>query len=212
MSNAVADVRRRIVAASERAGRDPGTVRLIAVSKGYSAGAIKEIAEQGVTDFGENRLQEAVPKLEEVDGVTWHFIGHVQSNKATRIAQLFDYVHSVDSENAARRMHGTKVLVEVDFTGIEGRSGVASGQARHLAEVLAQAGAEPAGLMTVAPRGDPQAARNCFAALRTLREWLREQTAMELPELSMGMSDDFEIAIQEGATMVRIGRALFAPV
>jgi pyridoxal phosphate enzyme (YggS family) len=209
--NPVESVRERIRAACERVGRDPASVRLIAVSKGHTIEEIKRIAGLGVADFGENRLQEAIPKLEAVGNVTWHFVGHVQSNKAARIAQLFDYVHSVDGENAARRMREAKVLIEVDFTDIEGRAGVAPDGTQHLAEVLKDAGTESIGLMTVAPPGDAQVAARCFANLRELRDEIRVQTGLALPELSMGMSDDFEIAIEQGATMVRIGRALFVP-
>ena len=211
MPNPVESVRERIRTACERVGRDPASVRLIAVSKGHTIEEIRHIAGLGVADFGENRLQEAMPKLEAVDSVTWHFVGHVQSNKAARIGQLFDYVHSVDGENAARRMREAKVLIEVDFTGIDGRAGVAPGEAQHLAEVLKEAGTEPIGFMTVAPPDDAQAAARCFANLRELRDEIRVQTGFALPELSMGMSDDFEIAIEQGATMVRIGRALFVP-
>jgi len=208
MPNAVESVRQRIAAACECAGRDPQSVRLIAISKGHTIDEIKSVANLGVADFGENRLQEAIPKLEAVENVTWHFVGHVQSNKAARIAELFEYVHSVDSDKAAQRMSGTNVLIEVDFTDIEGRAGVKPPEVARLVEVLQEAGAPPLGLMTVAPQDDA-GARQCFASLRDLRDHVREETKLELPELSMGMSDDFEVAIEEGATMVRIGRALF---
>jgi pyridoxal phosphate enzyme (YggS family) len=208
MPDPVEAVRQRIAAACERAGRQEGSVRLIAICKGHTVDEIKRVADAGVKDFGENRLQEAIPKLEATENLTWHFVGHVQSNKATRIAELFDYVHSVDSEKAAQRMGATKVLIEVDFTNIEGRAGVKPHDVVHLVDVLKRDVAPPIGLMTVAPQGIVEA-RQCFAGLRNLRDQLREETELELPELSMGMSDDFEVAIEEGATMVRIGRALF---
>lgn len=208
MHNVVESVRQRIAAACERAGREEKSVRLIAICKGHTVDEIRRIAEMGVGDFGENRLQEAIPKVEAVTNVTWHFVGHVQSNKAARIAELFHYVHSVDSDKSAQRITGTKVLIEIDFTDIEGRGGVKPGDARHLVDVLKEAGNPPLGLMTVAPQ-DAGAARECFAGLRNLRDQLREETGLELPELSMGMSDDFEVAIEEGATMVQVGRALF---
>jgi pyridoxal phosphate enzyme (YggS family) len=208
MPGTVEAVRQRIAGACERADRDPKSVRLIAISKGHTTAEIRRVADLGVTNFGENRLQEAIPKLEDGDDLVWHFVGHVQSNKAARIAQLFDYVHSVDSEKAAQRMLGVNTLIEVDFTGIEGRAGVKAPEVRRLIEVLAASGSAPLGLMTVAPQ-DVAAARQSFMELRNLRDELRVETQLELPELSMGMSDDFELAIEEGATMVRIGRALF---
>lgn len=208
MPGTVETVRQRIASACERAGRDPQSVRLVAISKGHTIAEIRSVADLGVTDFGENRLQEAMPKVEQAGDLTWHFVGHVQSNKAARIAQLFDYVHSVDSEKSAQRMLGANALIEVDFTGIEGRAGAKGQEVSNLVEILKASGSAPLGLMTVAPQ-DVAQARRCFAELRNLRDELRRETKLELPELSMGMTDDFELAIEEGATMVRIGRALF---
>ena len=209
MDDSVAVVRQRIAAACVRSDRDPSSVRIIAVSKGRTLADIEHIRQQGLTDFGENRLQDGLPKVVALPGLTWHFIGHVQSNKARQIAQNFAYVHSVDRVEIAGKLQGPQILVEVDYTGIEGRAGVSPGGAESLVAALIAAGRIPMGLMAVAPQGDPAAARRCFASLRDLRDGLSSTLGIELPHLSMGMSDDFEIAVEEGSTMVRIGRALF---
>jgi pyridoxal phosphate enzyme (YggS family) len=151
-------------------------------------------------------------------GLRWHLIGHLQSNKAALAAQLFDTVHSLDSERLAVALGGHRdpardpisALVEVDFTGLAARSGITpEGAATLLQAVAGQPGLSAAGLMTIAPFGDPLAARACFRRLRELRDRLEVELDRALPELSMGMSDDFEVAIAEGATMVRLGRVLF---
>ena len=212
-------VRRRIARAAEGAGRDPAAVRLIAVTKTVAPARIAEAVAAGVTEVGENRVQEARLKHAGVPPrVSWHLIGHLQSNKAALAAQLFDTVQSLDSPRvgvalARHRDPGRgpiQGLVEVDFTGIPGRTGVPPDGAAELLRGLAgQPGLSLAGLMTIAPLGDSATARDCFRRLRELRDRLQVELGVELPELSMGMSDDFEIAVAEGATMVRLGRVIF---
>ena len=215
----VASVRRRISEAAERAGRDPASVRLIAVTKTVPSPRIAEAVAAGVTEIGENRVQEARLKHAGVpSGVSWHLLGHLQSNKAALAAQLFDTVHSLDSERLALALGSRRdpargpisALVEVDFTGIVARSGIPPEAAVPLLRAVAgQPGLRLAGLMTIATFGDPAAARRCFRSLRELRDRLQSDLGLGLPELSMGMSDDFETAVAEGATMVRLGRVLF---
>jgi len=212
-------VRRRIARAAEAAGRDPAAVRLIAVTKTVAPPRIGEAIAAGITEVGENRVQEARLKHAGVPpGVRWHLIGHLQSNKAALAAQLFDTVHSLDSQRvgAALARHRDPArgpiqgLLEVDFTGIPGRTGVPpEGAAELLRGLTGHPGLSLAGLMTIAPFGDPATARDCFRRLRELRDRLRGELGVELPELSMGMSDDFEIAVAEGATMIRLGRVIF---
>jgi hypothetical protein len=215
----LASVRSRISRAAERAGRDPASVRLIAVTKTVPPQRIAEAVVAGVTEIGENRVQEARWKHATVPpGLRWHLVGHLQSNKAALAARLFDTVHSLDSARVGAALSGHRDpgrgplqgLVEVDLTGIAGRTGVPPESAEALLRSLAEQRAlSLAGLMTLAPFGDPAAARECFRRLRELRDRLRAELGLELPELSMGMSDDFELAIAEGATMVRLGRVLF---
>lgn len=218
----VASVRQRIAAAAERAGRDPASVRLIAVTKGVDAPLVEGVIACGVGDVGENRVLEAEVKRAAVGAAAvWHLIGHLQTNKARRAAALFDAVHSVDSERIARalamlRPHDSDplaLLLEVDLTGIPGRTGVGEDEAEALVRlVIGLPAVHLLGLMTIAPAaGDPEDVRPVFARLRGLRDRLEAVTGWPLPELSMGMSADFEVAVEEGATMVRVGRALFAP-
>jgi pyridoxal phosphate enzyme (YggS family) len=215
------DLQRRIDAAAERAGRDPATVRLIAVSKGVDAARVDEAIAAGATELGENRVQEAQSKRRDVAGVaTWHLVGHLQRNKAKRAAELFDVVQSIDGERVAEALaahrvaaHATAlpVLIEVELTGIPARSGARPDAVAALARAIADLdGLRLMGLMTIAPpvsrAGD---AAPHFRRVRELRDRLEQQLGRQLPQLSMGMSDDFEVAIAEGATMVRVGRAIF---
>jgi pyridoxal phosphate enzyme (YggS family) len=213
-------VRGRVRHAAERAGRDPATVRVVAVTKGHAAAAIVAALDAGVGDIAESRVQEAEAKRAELGdrAATWHMVGHLQRNKARAAAAIFDVVHSIDSAQLAtaldRHRGGAaprvRVLIEVDLMAIHGRSGVPAGGASALLSSLqGLAALETVGLMTIAPPGSPDAARDCFARLRGLRDRLRDHQGLPLPELSMGMSDDFEIAIAEGSTMVRLGRVLF---
>jgi len=213
-------VRLRIDAAAARAGRDPRDVRLIAVSKGMPAARVDEAIAAGVEDIGENRVQEAADKQRQVrSAATWHLIGHVQTNKAARAAVIFDFVHSVDSRRVADALSAHRppgrdpigVLLEVELTGLPTRYGVAESDVEGVVQQLVNVPSiHLMGLMTIAPfTEDPEDARATFTRLRHIRDHMEHVTGWALPELSMGMTNDFEIAIEEGATMVRIGRAIF---
>jgi pyridoxal phosphate enzyme (YggS family) len=220
VAGAVSAVRRRIAAASERAGRDPAAVRLVAVSKTVAAERVAEVVAAGVTDLGENRVQEAVAKRPQLpEGVRWHMVGHLQTNKAARAAATFAVIHSVDSVRlaetlAARRpseLGDLEVLLEVELTGLPGHTGFAPDALEGaVAAISGLDGVRLRGLMTMAPPvAESQEARPAFAVLRRLRDELEQRCGQALPELSMGMSDDFEVAVEEGATVVRLGRAIF---
>lgn len=208
----LAAVRARIARAAARAGRDPRAVRLIAASKTKPAAAVRAAIDAGVADVGENYVQEAQAKRAAVGaGAAWHLIGHLQRNKAARAAEVFDCIQTVDSaalggalsRHAAARGRPLRVLVEVRLGGEATKSGVEPAALPALLAALRLPGLLVEGLMTVPPPADAEAARPHFRALRALRD------AAGLRELSMGMSDDFEVAIEEGATMVRVGRAIF---
>jgi pyridoxal phosphate enzyme (YggS family) len=220
VAEAVAAARRRIAAAAERAGRDPASVRLVAVSKTVAAERVAEAVVAGVTDLGENRVQEAAAKRPQLpDGVRWHMVGHLQTNKAARAAATFAVIHSVDSVRlaetlAARRpaeLGELEVLLEVELTGLPGHTGLLPARLEEaVVAVAGLAGLRLRGLMTMAPHvADPEQARPTFAALRRMRDDLEQRGVGALPELSMGMSGDFEVAVEEGATVVRLGRAIF---
>lgn len=218
----IAHVRSTIANAARRAGRDPAEITLVAVSKTRPVELVEMAYNLKVTDFGENRVQEALPKIAvfHPQGVRWHMIGHLQSNKAGKVAGAFDSVQSVDSlvlaqtlqRQAAKRAIRLPVLLEVNVADEESKSGVRPDEVLPLARQIAELSAlEVQGLMTVAPLvDDPEKVRPVFRSLRELRDLLRS----ELPEcswqhLSMGMTDDYSIAIEEGATIVRVGRAIF---
>jgi pyridoxal phosphate enzyme (YggS family) len=212
-------VRAGIAAAAARAGRDPAEVSIVAVSKGQPAAAIRFAAQAGVTDVGENYVNELATKRDELGGggVRWHYVGALQSSTAHRVADLAEVVHSVGSMHAAERLgaraqrHGRRIqaLIQVDFPG--GRNGVAPDEVGDaVGRLRGLPGIELAGLMTLPPNApDPEDARPYFRRLRELRD--RAGDARDLRELSMGMSGDYEVAVEEGATMVRIGTALFGP-
>jgi pyridoxal phosphate enzyme (YggS family) len=213
-------VRIRIRAAAEAAGRDPSGVRLVAVSKTHPPEAIREAAALGQTVFGESKIQEAMAKIPLLPpSLEWHFIGHLQSNKIRKALPLFRLFHGVDNSDLAARMDRAseecggfpRILLEVNVSGEESKFGFQPDRLRaEIAGLLALPRVEVLGLMTMAPYSDdPLAARPYFAALRRLRDDLEQQTGAPLPELSMGMSGDFEAAIAEGSTLVRIGSALF---
>jgi hypothetical protein len=212
----------RIASACARAGRDPSSVELVAVTKGVDVARIRDAVDVGLTLLGENRVQEAEAKVGAVRGAHWHLVGHLQSNKAARALAVFEAIESVDSLALARRLDrlasssapgasrpGIYLQVNVDADpDKEGFTPV--GIARDLDEVLALLSLEVRGLMTVGQLvADPEAARPTFVRLRDLSERLRAGRPRLGAGLSMGMSDDFEIAIEEGSTLVRIGRALF---
>lgn len=220
VAGAIAAARARIAAAAERAGRDPEAVRLVAVSKTVAPERVAEALAAGVTDLGENRVQEAVAKRPQLpEGVRWHMVGHLQTNKAARAAATFAVVHSVDSVRlaevlAARRPEGLgdlEVLLEVELTGLPGHTGFAPEALGGAVEAIGGLdGLRLRGLMTMAPPvADGEQARPAFARLRRLRDEVEQRGGVALPELSMGMSDDYEVAVEEGATVVRLGRAIF---
>lgn len=213
-------VHARIAAACARAGRAPDAVRLLAVSKTYGPDAVRAAAAAGQRWFGENRVQEAAAKIPECPGnLAWHLIGHLQSNKAALAARLFDWVHSVDSaklletldRHAAEAGRTLRALVQVNVSGERSKSGLAPAA---VPAVLALAprlrNVQIAGLMTIPPlAADPETARPFFRKLRELRGEWAAATGLDLAELSMGMTHDLEVAIEEGATVVRVGTGIF---
>ena len=208
----------RILRACQRAGRSRDEVRLIAVSKRKPLEAVLEAADAGQILFGENRVQEAQAKIPMCPpNLQWHLIGHLQSNKARIAASgLFRMIHSVDSEKLIRALdtHAAvplPILIQVNISGEGSKSGCAPKGAADLIEAANQcAQVEVHGLMTVPPfTPDPEKARTHFSNLRKLRDELQETTGTPLPERSMGMSNDFEIAIEEGSTFVRVGTDIF---
>jgi PLP dependent protein len=196
-------IRARISAAAKKCLRDPEEVRLIAISKTHPASAIKKVLEFGALDIGENRVQEAEEKISEIgrEAARWHLVGHLQANKARRAVNLFDFIHSLDSLDLARRLdrlcheedrEKLAVLVQVDLGHEETKSGIDEAELPQLVEALGQS-------------------RPFFRRLRQLRDKLAARGAFGdgKGELSMGMTNDFEVAIEEGATMVRVGTAIF---
>jgi len=208
----VAHVRQRVERAAERAGRSPADVTIVAVSKGFPPSAIDEAIVAGIADIGENRVQEAAAKIAALRGlpVAWHLVGHLQTNKAKTALELFDIIHSVDSLHLAkvlshRAQRPLPVLLEVNAAGEASKFGFPPNEVAAAAKSIARLPhLDLRGLMTVPPFvSEPETVRPIFRELRRLRD------ALGLRELSMGMTDDFEVAIEEGATLVRIGRAIF---
>jgi pyridoxal phosphate enzyme (YggS family) len=213
-------VRGAITAAARKAGRDPASVRLVAVSKTVDLERIRAAIAAGQDLFGENYLQEAKDKIDVLGRqVGWHLVGSLQSNKARGAVELFDLIHAVDrlklagalSAAAARLGQVQDVLIQVNQAGEATKSGVAPEAAPDLLrEVTRLPHLRVLGLMTMPPWfPDPEAARPYFRALRELRNQLRDLTGLPLAELSMGMSGDFAVAVEEGATLVRVGTAIF---
>ncbi len=213
-------VRARLLQAAQAAGRDPATVRLLAVSKTWPAAAVRAAAAAGQLAFGENYVQEGVDKADELAalGLEWHFIGPLQSNKTRPVANAFDWVHSIDRLKIAERLAAQRdphrpplnVCIQVNVSGELSKSGVEPEAAPALAHAIA---ALPRlrlrGLMCIPePSADPALLRSRFAQLRTLQQRLCAE-GLALDTLSMGMSDDLEAAIAEGATIVRVGSAIF---
>lgn len=212
-------VTEKIEKAARRAGRDPAEIKLVAVSKTVETGRIREAIEAGVTILGENYVQEAQKKIEEIGRpISWHFIGHLQSNKAKYATRLFDMIHSVDSiplaeelnrraEKEGRRMD---VMIEVNLSGEASKFGTEEEKAFDVArKVLNLKNLSLIGLMTMPPYfNDPELSRPYYVQLRQLKGKMVEE-GIPLKELSMGMSNDFEVAIEEGATYVRVGTAIF---
>lgn len=211
-------IEERIVAACEKAGRSRSNVKLVAVSKTKPAAAVIEAAEAGQILFGENRVQEAQAKIPLCPGhLQWHLIGHLQSNKARSAASgLFRMIHSVDSEKLIRLLDEyaaipLPILIQVNVSGEGSKNGCSPDEAAALIEAANQCSkVELHGMMTIPPfTADPEKARIHFSSLRKLRDRLQQETGTPLPELSMGMSHDFEIAIEEGSTFVRVGSDIF---
>jgi pyridoxal phosphate enzyme (YggS family) len=221
-------VLRGLRAATEAGGRDPDAVRLVAVTKGFGATVIREATAAGLTRFGENRVQEAVPKMSAAPAAEWHLVGHLQANKARPALRAFAIIHSVDSLEllarldriAAEESLSPAVLLQVNVTGEGTKAGFAldwfveasrrPGQLSVAVAGLAAVRLE--GLMTIGPAGaSPEQSRRAFATLRRLRDALQQLTGRPLPELSMGMTADADAAVAEGATLVRVGTAIFGP-
>ncbi|HJZ70305.1 MAG TPA: YggS family pyridoxal phosphate-dependent enzyme [Vicinamibacterales bacterium] len=218
----LADVRARIERAAGRAGRDPASVRLVAISKTFPADAVRAAASAGQIDFGENKVQEALEKIERTSDLPlrWHLVGHLQSNKARKTGR-FDVIHSIDDapliakvDDAARAAGRTiEVLVQVDLAGEATKHGAREEQLFEIFDAArALTAARIVGLMLLPPAVEhPEDARPYFKELQAVRDRLlaRGVDGSRLRELSMGMSHDFEVAVEEGSTMVRVGTAIF---
>ena len=222
ISSNISLIRQRIEAACARSGRDPQSVRLMAVSKTVVLERIREALEAGITLLGENYVQEAREKIPAIGhAAEWHMIGHLQTNKVKYVVNLFDWIHSVDRLELARELdkragqnnRRLNVLIEVNVSGEESKNGMEPDAAMELVrQVSLLPNISVRGLMTMPPYSDnPENSRPYFQALRKLRD---EISAAAIPnirmdELSMGMTDDFEVAIEEGTTIIRVGRAIF---
>ncbi len=218
----LADVRARIARAAGRAGRDPDSITLVAVSKTFAADAVRQAAVEGQVNFGENKVQEALGKIDATRDlpIRWHLVGHLQSNKAKKAA-LFDVVHSIDSvsllarvdEGAVALGRTPRLLVQVDLAGETTKFGATEEELPAIFDAARGArAAKTVGLMLIPPAVEnPEQARPFFIRLREVRDRLAAQGVDRsmLNELSMGMSHDFEVAIEEGATLVRVGTAIF---
>ncbi len=223
IADRLAGIRSRIDAAARSAGRDPSSVRLVAVSKTFPIDAVREAYEAGQRDFGENRVQEALQKISTSTDLLnrWHLLGHLQTNKARKAGPAFAVIQSVDSVELLEKLdraaeesgQAPELLIQVDLAGEATKFGVPPAEVPRLLDAAAaMRAARVTGLMTLPPAPEtPEDARPFFARLRDLRDgWLASGVpAPMLRELSMGMSGDFEVAIQEGATMVRVGTAIF---
>jgi hypothetical protein len=217
------EVRRQMAAAAARAGRDPASIRLVAVCKTFPTALVREAAAAGQIDFGENRVQEGLDKIETLADLPlqWHLIGHLQSNKARRAAAAFPWIHSVDRLDLVARLDRAadesgvvpNVLIQVDLAGEATKHGADAAAVGDLVRAAAEARAlRLRGLMLLPPfSDDPEDSRPWFTRLRDLRDELVAggAAAGHLAELSMGMSHDFAVAIEEGATIVRVGTAIF---
>lgn len=223
IADRLTEVRARIAAAARPAGRDPFSVRLIAVSKTFPTRLIREAYAAGQRDFGENRVQEALQKISETTDleIRWHLLGHLQTNKARRAGPAFATIQSVDNIELLEKLdraageagRSPELLIQVDLAGEATKHGAPPGEVPRLFQTAAACrAARVVGLMTLPPVPDtPEDSRRWFRQLRDLRDgWLTSGVpAPMLRELSMGMSGDFEVAVQEGATMVRVGTAIF---
>ena len=231
ISDRLTEIRERIASAARSAGRDPSSIRLVAVSKTFPIESIADAFAAGQRDFGENRVQEALQKVEQAalqkidrsadQSIRWHLLGHLQTNKARKAAPAFAMIQSVDSvellhkleQAAADTQHAPELLIQVDLAGEATKFGVPPGEMPRLFDTAAACrAAKVVGLMTLPPFPEtPEESRPWFRQLRELRDqWQASGVpASMLRELSMGMSGDFEVAVQEGATIVRVGTAIF---
>jgi pyridoxal phosphate enzyme (YggS family) len=221
LSEILGDIKKRVNDACARAGRDPSEVEIIAVTKTHGPETVKEAWENNLTIVGENKVQEACWKRPlSPMGPQWHMIGHLQSNKVRHALELFDFIHSVDSAKLADRINliseesGARphILLEVNVSGEKSKSGMrpedVKGVIEHILQECPRITVE--GLMTMAPFSEnPEDARPYFRNLRLLRDKLQDELSISLPRLSMGMSGDFEVAVEEGATWLRLGSILF---
>ena len=217
------EVRERISRAIQKSGREPDSARLITVSKQISVDRIEEARAAGAVVFGENKVQEAIAKIEQMgaEGISWHFIGHLQKNKVKFLDERFDLIHSVDSfelaEKMAKHYHSAnrvqRILLQVNVSGEAAKFGMEPKELeKQMAEFFQLQGIKVEGLMTIPPfDSDPENSRRHFSRLRELREQYEKENGLPLNELSMGMSNDFEVAVEEGATLVRVGTAIFGP-
>lgn len=210
MRERLRSIRERIDRACEAAGRDPATVTLVSVSKNHPADAIKRAYDLGLREFGESRLQEAVPKIEVLPGdITWHFVGHLQSNKAKKAGRYFDVIHTIESEDQLSELQKAgrqiQALIEVNIAEEPQKHGIFAYELDDIRnKVIHYSHVHLRGLMTIGPAlDDPENMRPFFKSLRLLNERIGGDW------LSMGMSGDFEVAIQEGSTHIRVGTALF---
>jgi hypothetical protein len=218
----------RLRAAAEAAGHDPDALRIVAVTKGFGTDVIRAARAAGLSRFGENRIQEALPKIEAAPDAEWHLVGHLQGNKARAAVRGFAAIHSVDSVDlllrldriAAEESLAPLVLLQVNVSEEASKAGFDlswfTGEARRPASLVTAlarlAAVRVAGLMTIGPAGAPvEEARRVFGTLRRLRDELEQASGRPLPELSMGMTGDADAAVAEGATLVRIGTAIFGP-
>jgi len=218
----IAQVQQRIAAACKRAERSPEEVQLLAVGKKFTADVIREAADSGLTHFGENRVQEAKAKIPDCPGhLRWHFIGNLQTNKCRDAVALFDMLHAVDSLHLAEELNKRceqaakvmPVLLEVNVSGEGSKHGFTSETAVNAMEAFFDfPQLELHGLMTMAPYSrQPESSRPYFQKLCEVKAACEDKLGAPLPELSMGMSGDYEIAIEEGATLIRLGTTLFGP-
>ncbi|MGD8243813.1 MAG: YggS family pyridoxal phosphate-dependent enzyme [Anaerolineae bacterium] len=234
----LAQVRERIAEAAQRSRRDPEAVELVAVTKTHPADVVLAAYEAGVRHFGENRVGEGISKITALEPYipepppTWHMIGHIQSRKASRVAEYYDFVHSIDRLKIAQRLsryadassRTVPVLLECNVSGEASKYGFAlenweqdeaqrSAFFANVEEIIALPGLEVQGLMTMPPYvDDAEEVRPLFVSLRMLRNALRERfQSVDWHHLSMGMTNDFEVAVEEGATIVRVGRGIFGP-
>jgi PLP dependent protein len=218
----LSDINRRILETARKSGRDPSEIRLVAVTKTVPIEAIRTAFGAGQTIFGENRVQEALQKVAYLSSeCEWHLIGHLQSNKVKQAVKLFSLIHSIDSISLAEALHKCalqeskiqKILIQVNISGESSKFGVNVSQLPDLVRSIAQmSGLQMDGLMTIPPlMEDPEQVRSIYRELKCLSESLTQWGAVRSSrwELSMGMSHDYEVAVQEGATLVRIGTAIF---